>query len=92
MWQAAQPDSNACSLQHLHTQQMAASTNRKIAGIGIQVYLAILDGIQSVAVKMLGGRQGHEVDSTQMQRFEAELAIMRSARHRNCHLLWRHAR
>ena len=47
------------------------------------VYLGLLDGVHEVAVKVMITHTGAPPSPAQQQQFEAEIAIMRAARHRN---------
>ena len=47
------------------------------------MYLALLDDVQEVAVKVLKMEAGASPSKSQLRQFEAEIAIMRAARFRN---------
>ena len=53
------------------------------AGGYASVYLAILDDVEEVAVKVMATDAGREPTQEQLQQFEVEVNIMRAARHRN---------
>lgn len=48
-----------------------------------QVFLAVLDDAQLVALKVLRGQAGAPVSPLELKQFEAEMALLRSSRHTN---------
>lgn len=49
----------------------------------MQVYLAVLDEMQPVALKVLKGGPEAAISPSELRQFEAEMALLRAARHRN---------